>query len=251
MITVVTITFNNFEELISTYQTIPKCSEIDHLVINGGSCKRTLNFLNSEKVHHISENDKGISDAFNKGVKFAKGEYIIFINSGDILTTPDYLFNSMQIFKDNQEIDFIYSSILFQHQRLGEYVYSPSEVLGEMPFPHPSLVVKKKLFEETGLFSLDYLIAMDFDFAYRLKKLHKKGHFYSGGPVVKMDGSGVSSQKGLQGIEERIDILSRLGFLDLNTRKKLYMMWTKEWFKNQVLRFGVNEDIIDWLRGRK
>lgn len=248
MITVVTITYNNFDELRGTIESIPRNPEIDHLIINGGSCSKTLEYLNSSSFHHVSEKDKGIADAFNKGISLAKGDYIIFINSGDILIHFDYLLNAQMIFRNNPKIDFIYSSILFNHSTLGEYEYFPGMKIGDMPFPHPSLIVKKDIFSQTGPFSMNYKIAMDYEFAYKLKKLNKHGHYYKDGPVVKMDGGGVSSNKGLEGLNERIQILKNLKLFDLEAKRYLYRMWLKQYLKDFVIKMGISEEMIKKIK---
>ena len=79
MISIVTITFNNFSELEATLKSLEPAKsskEIQSVVINGGSCQKTTNFLNSFSGKYLTEVDNGISDAFNKGILEADGEYI-------------------------------------------------------------------------------------------------------------------------------------------------------------------------------
>lgn len=236
MITVVTITFNNHEELLKTIESIPQGQIIEHLVINGGSSIETFNYLKGFKQKHISEKDEGISDAFNKGIRNSSGDSIVFINSGDVLISPDYLIKADEAFTNDPSLDYMYSSILFDHKNLGQFTYSPSLQHGDMPYPHPSLIIRRKVFDEIGLFSLDYKVAMDFDIAYRLKKMKKKGKYFELGPVVLMEGAGVSSNNGLLGLKERITILKSLGMLDLQAKRYLYTLMIKQFLKDKFLK---------------
>lgn len=91
MISIVTVTYNNFNELIETLNSIPESDIVESVVINGGDCKKTKDFLENYPGKSISEKDDGIADAFNKSIKLSSGDYIMFLNSGDILLSADYL----------------------------------------------------------------------------------------------------------------------------------------------------------------
>lgn len=235
MITIVTITFNNYEELIKTINSIPKVSYIENIVINGGSCQKTFEYLKSNSIKHISEKDKGISDAFNKGLREASGIAVGFINSGDVLISQDYLLYANKMFTENPSLDFIYSSIVFDSINTGKTIYNPSQQYGDMPFPHPSLFIRKDVFNTIGEFNLNYKVAMDFDIAYRLKKIKAQGYYYDHGPVVLMDGGGVSSVNGIIGLKERLKILTDLGMLNFTARRYLYTLLIKQTIKDRIV----------------
>lgn len=208
MISVITITYNNYDELIATLNSIPRSEFIQSVVINGGSCERTKLYLQSYQGVILCEPDRGISDAFNKGLHLSTGNYITFLNSGDLLIDKLYYLKCLDLFSNNLDIDFIYAAIEFHHPTSGKHIYHPAGTkMGDMPFPHPSLIVKKSVFEKVGGFSEDYKMAMDYDFAYRMLSLKFKGYYYTESVVVKMDGNGISSNSTIQGLEERTSIL--------------------------------------------
>ena len=108
--TIVTVTLNNYEGLLNTYDSITIQSSRDYqwVVIDGNSSDDTCKFLTSLKksgsqVKWISENDSGIYNAMNKGVSLSDGDYVIFLNAGDV-------------FADNEVLqDIIYTDALYNY----------------------------------------------------------------------------------------------------------------------------------------
>jgi len=192
MISVVTITYNNFSELKKTVESLaPVRDRIEHIVVNGGQCERTKEYLRQYGCKSISEPDRGISDAFNKGVRMATGSGIVFLNSGDVLIRPEYLEWAESHLTSK---DFTFSDILFDDAVGGVVRLRPhGQSLGRgMPYPHPSLVVKRQVFDFIGGFLENFRMAMDYEFVCRMENAKLEGIYY-GQPVVLMDGTGVST----------------------------------------------------------
>jgi len=201
MISIITVTYNNFDDLNFTLNSLEKIDGIEKVVVNGGDCAKTKEFLSCFDGIVISEPDKGISDAFNKGVSQASGENVMFLNSGDVLLSPKYLQEAEKIIKFNPEISFVHSDSLFDDRISGTIYMEPLKSalfkeapLGRgMPYNHLTMVIRKNVFEKIGLFKLHYKITMDFEWVCRLQKNSYKGHYIGGSPVVRMDGGGISS----------------------------------------------------------
>ncbi len=192
MISVVTITYNNFSELKKTVESLaPVRDRIEHIVVNGGQCERTKEYLRQYGCKSISEPDRGISDAFNKGVRMATGSGVVFLNSGDVLIHPEYLEWAESHLTSK---DFTFSDILFDDAVGGVVRLRPhGQSLGRgMPYPHPSLVVKRQVFDFIGGFLENFRMAMDYEFVCRMENAKLEGIYY-GQPVVLMDGTGVST----------------------------------------------------------
>ncbi len=68
MVSIVTITFNDYEGLIKTVESLRGKEDIEHIVVNGGQCVKTSKFLQNYPGKSVSEMDRGISDAFNKDI---------------------------------------------------------------------------------------------------------------------------------------------------------------------------------------
>jgi GT2 family glycosyltransferase len=192
MLSVITITFNNFSDLLLTVNSIPKLQGIESVIINGGNCLQTAEFLKHYAGTCVSEKDKGISDAFNKGFERASGEYVTFLNSGDVLIGPSYYKEAQEILSSRLDIDFVYADISFLDQFAGEIHNKSIRKLPYMPYLHPTLILRRSVMQKIGNFDLDFKIAMDLDFAYRLVNSGSQG-YYLQSAVVKMDGLGVSS----------------------------------------------------------
>jgi len=230
MISVITITFNNYEELIQTTNSLIGVENIEHIIINGGKCEKTLKFLNEEfKGVSISEPDKGISDAFSKGARLASGKAIAYLNSGDIYIGKNYYSLAEELLIANPDIDFIHSNLLFKDTLAGELIMRPTmSTLGSgMPYFHPTMVVRKSVFDRIGYFSLDKKIGMDFDFVCKMEKANMKGKYLDGFPVVLMDGSGVSATQEQKALKECLDSLKTHGLYNAVSAKDFYLRMIK------------------------
>ena len=171
------------EKIIRCLESIhaQKNVKYEHLIIDGASTDGTLEFLSPyEKKGWIkiySEPDKGIYDAFNKGIKMASGTLIGLINADDELLpeTSEILKNECK----KIDVDIYYGNCYWvDSERNLEYVFKPkhdlSKLLYNMILIHPSTFVKKKAYEECGLFDVTYKYCMDKELLYRMYKAGKK-----------------------------------------------------------------------------
>lgn len=241
MISIVTITFNNHDELMNTIDSIQGVSEIESVVINGGSSTETVKFLQSYSGKSISEKDRGISDAFNKGLRNSGGDAILFLNSGDTLIDKTYIEEANKLLK-NPEIDFIYADIIFEDPSIGDILLKSNRKLPNMPFNHPTLIVRKEVFEKAGEFDLNFKIAMDLDFVYRMLKVTHKGH-YIPRAVVKMDGRGVSSSQHLKVLKERKAVIIKNRDFSLRTKVVILKQFSNLQIKNFLKVIGLQSAI--------
>ena len=229
LLSIVTITFNNFEDLLHTIESVRDLEHSEHIIINGGNCLKTLEYLKNFSGKSISEPDQGISDAFNKGINLSTGDAIIMLNSGDILLDRTYPSRACQILDQDSEIDFVHSDLIFEDRLIGPYVMRPLRIknilypnIGRgMPYRHQSMVVRKEVYDRVGLFNLDY-ISSDYDWVCKwelsIKEPHGKAYYSDGVPVIKMDGGGISSTQESKIILEAIQIIKQhnrnLSFLE-------------------------------------
>jgi len=239
ILSVVTLTFNNYHELIKTINSLRGIDSVESIIINGGSCIETKEFLEKNNQHiNISESDYGISDAFNKGVKLSSGMFVTFLNSGDILIDREYYQFAIKYLSDNPKIDYIYADIELNHKYMGKQIVRPSGKNGKTPFPHPSLIVKRSIFNKVGSFDLTLKIAMDYDFMCRLIKERYKGYYYKKA-VVLMDGKGISSNDGTEGVNERISILRRHGMYNFSSYFYLEKLKFKILIRKVLNKLGI------------
>lgn len=219
MISIITITYNNYEDLVKTLGSIDINESIESVVINGGDCDKTSELLKSYDGIAISEKDNGISDAFNKGIKNSSGRYIMFLNSGDELTDKSYPQKAGEFLDIRKEYSFVHSNILFVDDS-GEtlHIRPPMKNPGRgMPYLHPTMVVRREVFDKVGLFRGEFRIAMDFDLIVKMEKAGLKGFYFDGIFPVKMEGSGKSVKQEYLAIKECFRILKENRYLNLRT----------------------------------
>lgn len=204
-ISVVTVCYNSAKTLgemlrsVAT-QTYP---EIEHIVIDGGSKDNTLEVIAAEGAHvakFVSENDKGIYDAMNKGVQLATGDVVAFLNADDFYIDADVLAKVAEVMQAEQ-LDALYGDIeFFRAGQKGNVVrrynsgrFTASRLgWGWMP-AHPALFVRRALFEKYGMFHTDYRIAGDFEFIARVFSQPELRHRHLPEVLVRMQMGGVST----------------------------------------------------------
>ena len=160
-------------------QVLPLGVELEHLIIDGGSTDGT------EKVATISEKDRGMYDAINKGIKMATGEVIGILNADDVLASSDVIariadeFSHVEV-ERGRRLDGIYGDIRFVRELGGKTVrYCSGKYFRNWQFrfatfpAHPATFIRKECFEKFGGYSLDYRICADFEMMLRLFYKHK------------------------------------------------------------------------------
>lgn len=200
-LSIITVVLN---DKIGIFETLTSLKRFDkesyeHVVIDGGSTDGTLDVLKSfsNRVDVlISESDKGIYDAMNKGVLRASESIICFLNAGDV-ALDGYIDHPVRMFSKNSSIDYCYGGVLLHGKRdkvyLPRVISATSEYLQAMPFPHPSLFVKKKLFNKIGYFDLSKKITADHEWIVRMILFKAKGVVINHSVVkFSLDGASLS-----------------------------------------------------------
>lgn len=252
MISIITITFNNLTELKCTLSSIPERDFIESIVVNGGDDPGTIEYLKTYRGKVINEKDSGISEAFNKGLEKATGKNIMFLNSGDILLDPDYPETAENILNINENIAFVHSNIIFRDSIGGEIFMRPQmkSVGRGQPYFHPTMIVRKKCFDEAGNFNSSYEIGMDFDFIVRMEKKGFKGRFVDGKAVVKMEGTGKSAAREDEAIKECFRSLQENDYLTLRNRTGYAVRKFFYFGRNLMVKLGM-KNLLGSLKKKK
>lgn len=252
MVSIVTITFNDYEGLIKTVESLRGVEDIEHIVVNGGSCEKTRKFLENYPGKSLSEKDRGISGAFNKGIRLSTGDSILFLNSGDTLLDSKYLCEAEKILGQGLKVSFVYADCIFGDGLCGDIRMRPSEsTFGRgTPYNHQTMVVHRKVFEDVGGFRLDYNISMDFEWMCRVHKAGYRGYYWKKTPVVRMDGTGISSTREYLAIWEAFHALKSHHLLNL---KNLYGLSIRACF--YLIRKGMEKGgmvgLLKYMKKRK
>ncbi len=203
-VSIITATFNSSKTIRDTLESVAnqRYEAIEHLIIDGLSSDDTLKVV--EGFPHvsrvISEKDKGIYDAMNKGIGLASGDIIGILNSDDVYASDEAIGHVLKIFSETG-CDAVYGDLLYVDQHdLGKVkrywrsgAYKTGDFLwGWMP-PHPTLFVKKELYQKYGVFRLDLKTAADYELMLRF--IHCNGIQLSYLPeiLVKMRAGGASN----------------------------------------------------------
>lgn len=240
MISIITITYNNFDQLVKTLNSIPKSEIVESVVINGGDCKKTKEFLEHYSGKSISEKDEGIADAFNTGIKLSSGDYILFLNSGDVLISKDYLNKANSFLDKNPNIAFVHSNIVFCDQLGAELFIKPQmkNVGRGMPYNHQTMVVRKKIFDEVGTFKKQLKYAMDFDLVVRMEKKELIGYYINEEAVVKMDGEGISVIREIDSIKECYSVLKSEKYFTLKNMTGYFIRYSLYIIRKLLVQSG-------------
>lgn len=169
-LTIITVTFNAQNDLERTLKSVISQTyfpQIEYIVIDGGSKDATLSIIKKYESHlskWISEPDKGIYDAMNKGLALASGEWINFMNAGDIFVNERVVEN---VFQENiTNADIVYGNYVIVYQNFKKKMMTPKDLTNAfdlyMPLNHQSTFIRTPL-AHTHPYSLDYKIGSDYE----------------------------------------------------------------------------------------
>jgi glycosyltransferase involved in cell wall biosynthesis len=202
-ISIITVCYNSSKTIEKTFQSIKSQSyqNIEYIVVDGGSSDSTLKIIENYKTNiseYISEPDKGLYDAMNKGIAKATGEIIGILNSDDIFTDVFVLENIAKFHQEN-DIDASVGNII-QFNKTGKTVrkyssknWTPENLkIGFMP-PHPSIFFKRELFEKYGNYHFNYISGADYELIVRFFIKHQISWKYYDITTTAMLTGGISS----------------------------------------------------------
>ncbi len=180
-ISVITTTYNSGKTVSDALESVMRQDypHIEHLIVDGKSTDNThevvAQYEGKYPVKWNSEKDKGIYDAFNKGVTLATGDVVGFVHSDDFLAAPEVLSHIADLFKNNA-VDGVYGDLQYVSKENTDKVirywkskpFYPNMLSnGWMP-AHPTLFLRKEIYDKIGLFNLDYKIAADYELILRV-----------------------------------------------------------------------------------
>jgi glycosyltransferase len=204
LVTIITATYNSAATLADTLETVAgqTYQHIEHLIIDGASSDETAEI--AARYPHISrfvsEPDKGLYDAMNKGIQLASGEIIGILNSDDFYANnrviekiveqfqdPDIL----AVYADLQYVDATDTTKVIRNWSAGGYDQQ-AFYYGWMP-PHPSFFVRKQLYIDCGVFNTSFRYAADYELMLRFLLRYHAPAAYLPEVVVKMRVGGHSN----------------------------------------------------------
>lgn len=186
-ISIITICKNEVGTIARTIRSVrhQTYQHLEHVIIDGASTDGTLDVLH--KYEHpcriVSEPDDGLYDAMNKGVKMARGDFLLFINAGDYLLHDQVIENVVRVMSNtSQQADVYYGNVFLYNSTDGTgNVWRPGQRsrlgLFKTCLPHPATFFSKQAFDKNGLFDTSFKIAGDYEWF--IRGMEKNGIRYS------------------------------------------------------------------------
>jgi glycosyltransferase len=203
-ITIITVTYNSLGTLKEAYSSLLSQSHAnwEWVLQDGASTDGTMEWvrsLNDPRILAQSEKDNGIYDALNKAVSRANGDWIGLLHSDDLYPHPDVLSHVMNlcesynaVYGDLQYVQSVDTSKVLRNWKSGGFSKAKL-VRGWMP-PHPTLFLKKKLYDLVGEFDTQFNIAADYDFVLRVLSRPELRIIYLPEVLMLMRQGGASSK---------------------------------------------------------
>jgi len=207
-VTIITASFNSALSIKTCLDSVvhQNYNDIEYLIIDGKSSDATLKIIKVYQqkfpfIKLISEKDSGIYDALNKGVQLASGDIIGFVHSDDFLEFNDIIYHIVSMTK-SENLDGVYGDLQYVDKSNTKKIirswkscdFKPRLLKqGWMP-PHPTLFLKKEVYQKHGLFDLSYRISADYDFLLRIFKDPELKFGYLPKVITKMRVGGASNK---------------------------------------------------------
>ena len=249
-LSIITVNLNNKVGLQKTIDSVisQTFKDFEWIVIDGGSTdgsKELIEKYSNYISYWVSEPDKGIYNAMNKGIKHSNGEYLLFLNSGDILHTNSII---DFILSDQLTEDIIIFDILLQGN--GKKIKKDLSLLSSLSvvsfllystFPHQSTLIKKKLFKECGMYNLDYRIVADWVLFFEACVFKDASYVYKKGTILSQyDMTGLSSTNKDAANKERMSFLKAY----YSNRMNSYLTSN---YNREKLLINLNRPILNYL----
>ena len=204
-ISIITVSFNSAETIEGTLSSVysQDHSNIEHIVIDGGSSDETIKILERNKYSiskWVSEPDKGIYAAMNKGIALSSGDIIGILNSDDTYAHTGIISEVNDIFEQDA-VDSLYGNLVYvdpadtsrviRYWKAGTYSEGAFR-RGWMP-PHPTFFVKKSCYEQFGYYNTSFVSAADYELMLRFLHKYKISVAYLPITLVRMRAGGTSN----------------------------------------------------------
>lgn len=256
-LSIITVNLNNGSGLRKTIESVLSQDYVDfeYIIIDGGSQDESVDIIKEYENginYWISETDTGIYNAMNKGIVKSKGEYLLFINSGDFLS--ENILNRI-ISSDSLNSDILYGNAFVVFKNGERELFIPPKELTFNTFfngtiCHQATFIKKELFEKYGMYNEGYKIVSDWIFFLKVIVFEKVLVRYIDETIASVDGHGIGTSD--YAVNERIKALSLIApesiitdyqeMTNLNKiteelRKELYQYKRRFYLANQILTY--------------
>jgi glycosyltransferase involved in cell wall biosynthesis len=238
-ISIITVCYNSEKTIEDTIKSVLNQSydNYEYILIDGNSKDRTLDIIKdySEKFQGkliwTSEKDKGLYDAMNKGVKMSTGEIVAFINSDDLFCDKDAFLKITNVFKKHENLESVYADLYYVDQKNTERIIRKWITGEQKKFStgwhpaHPTLYIKKNIYNKYGLFNLNYKLAADFEIMLRFLDGKNVSTYYLKETLVKMRLGGETNKSFKNIIKQNLECIKAFSNNKIKVNKILYPIY--------------------------
>lgn len=205
-VSIITICYNSAHSIADAINSVVSQTypDIEYIVVDGKSKDNTSDIVRtfgSKVTKFVSEPDKGIYDALNKGIRMAEGDIIGFMHSDDLFADNRVIEKVVKLFQE-KNTDCIYGDLQYVYKtdtnRVLRYWKSGKFTRNKLRFgwmpPHPTLYIKRDIYEKYGNFDIQFKISADYDTMLRFLGRYKISAAYLPEVMVKMRVGGASNR---------------------------------------------------------
>jgi len=259
-VTVITVVYNGARFIEDTITSVlaQRGVDVEYWVIDGGSTDATPDIVAryaARLAGSISEPDRGIADAFNKGIDRAHGDYLMFLNADDALAGPDALAEMLACASRHGWPDVIYGDCDLYDPDSGAFLYRAvinydrERFLRCETLPHPGTLMHRRYFDTYGRFDLSFEVAMDYELF--LRGVPTVGAVRAPALVTRVRFGGVSARSRGLVIEETIRALKMHGHLNAIGEARMRANYAARGAARRALeQSGLYHVFNAWRRGR-
>ena len=225
ILSIITINRNNGSGLEKTLRSVASqtCPDFEHIIVDGASTDGSVDIIRKfaeslgDHVRWVSEPDKGVYNAMNKGIAMAAGDYVQFLNSGDSLASEDAVERMTQEIKRNEYPSILYGNMLklmpdgklLKDNSFERHDFTLLDFyIGTLN--HSSAYIRRDLFEKYGLYDEDYRIVSDWKWFMQAIAFGGEKPVYSDSDVSLFDMTGISETNKELARKERAEVLGEL-----------------------------------------
>jgi glycosyltransferase involved in cell wall biosynthesis len=250
-ISVITVAYNSAKTIADTLNAVAMQThmDIEHLVIDGASKDGTLEIVRGHtapQIRLISEPDKGIYDAMNKGLVQATGEVVGFLNSDDFYADAEVLEKIANAFQD-PAVDACYADLVYvtpDNSRVVRYWKSKLFTKGDFAKgwcpAHPTFYVRKSVIERLGYFDQSYKLAADVEFMMRYLERGQIRVAYIPHVLVRMRLGGATNQSWKNILQQNKEVFAAL--------RKNDVPFSRVWFTVNKVVSRLNQFVVGRIR---
>lgn len=220
-LSVITVCYNAVDSIERTIISVvsQKAVKIEYIIIDGGSKDGTITIVNKYRDNiscFISEPDKGIYDAMNKGIKNATGDWLLFMNAGDVFVTSDALHKLYNESTKDSSVRIVRGNII---RKYTNFSVRSTGVTSQFPglmdmitntFHHQSCLIQRSLFQEFGYYSTDYKLCSDWKFFFDCVVIHHVKTRYINEDIAYFEMDGATSLNTKRNEDEQTAYLKSL-----------------------------------------